>query len=62
MMTEKQLRKYHNLLRDCVHACDGLPFGYSTEFMRGQVKRRTTLTAKRLMQKSRELWRLLGEF
>jgi len=59
-MTPTQIRRYRKLTGECGQAHDDLPLANVPELMRGQTKRRATLAAKRLMQKSRELWRLLS--
>lgn len=59
-MTAAQIRRYLKLLGQCSRAVDDLPLANIPELMRGQTKRRATLAAKRLMQRSRDLWRLLS--
>ena len=54
------IKRYLKLLRECNFAAYDLPLANTPELMRGKTKRRATLAAKRLMQKSRDLWRLLA--
>ena len=59
-MKQQQIQRYLKLLTECNCAAYDLPLANTPELMRGQTKRRATLAAKRLMQKSRDLWRLLA--
>lgn len=59
-MTPAQIKRYHKLLGEIHRAHFDMPLTNQPEMLAGRTKRRATLAAKRLMQTSRDLYRLLA--